>query len=364
MSGASLVIQTSFLGDTVLTTPLIAELARRGPVDVVVTPASAGLLANNPSIRKLYVYDKRGRDAGARGLLRLARLIRRDSPDGARTAVAPLVERTAYLAQGSVRSAALALLAGFRRRVGFDSSPARLLYTRCILYDRSAHPAERLWWLANPGGDSPAPEMPPPRLYPGEPERAAVDALLGPVHDGRPLVALAPGSVWGTKRWPYYPELAARIAPRCRLAIVGSADGSDAARAIVRAADAQGVVDATGKLSLLASAELIGRADLLVTNDSSPQHLASAMATPTITIFGPTVPAFGFGPLAPRSTTLGHPSLPCRPCSHHGPPTCPLAHWKCMRELSVEMVEGEVGGILEEAMRHAMRKQKAESREQ
>ena len=364
MSGASLVIQTSFLGDTVLTTPLIAELARRGPVDVVVTPASAGLLANNPSIRKLYVYDKRGRDAGARGLLRLARLIERDSRDGARTTVAPLVERTAYLAQGSVRSAALALLAGFRRRVGFDSSPARLLYTRCILYDRSAHHAERLWRLANPGGDSPAPEMPPPRLYPGEPERAAVDALLGPVHDGRPLVALAPGSVWGTKRWPYYPELAARIAPHCRLAIVGSADDSDAARHIVRAADAQGVVDATGKLSLLASAELIGRADLLVTNDSSPQHLASAMATPTITIFGPTVPAFGFGPLAPRSTTLGHPSLPCRPCSHHGPPTCPLAHWKCMRELSVEMVEGEVGGILEEAMRHVMRKQKAESREQ
>ena len=51
MSAASLVIQTSFLGDTVLTTPLVAELGARGPVDVVVTPASAGLLANNPHIR-------------------------------------------------------------------------------------------------------------------------------------------------------------------------------------------------------------------------------------------------------------------------------------------------------------------------
>jgi heptosyltransferase-2 len=363
MSDASLVIQTSFLGDTVLTTPLIAELARRGPVDVVATPASAALLANDPSIRKLYVYDKRGRDSGAAGLLRLARAIARDSREAVDGSTPPS-ERAAYLAQGSVRSASLALVAGFRKRIGFDSSPARALYTVSIPYDRSVHHAERLWRLADSGRGSTASEMPPPRLHPGEPERAAVDALLGTASDGRPLVALAPGSVWGTKRWPFYPELAARIARRCRLAIVGSADDSDSARHIVRAAGAQGVVDATGKLSLLASAELIGRADLLVTNDSSPQHLASAMATPTITIFGPTVPAFGFGPLAPHSTTLGHPSLPCRPCHHHGPPTCPLGHWKCMRELGVEVVEGEVERILEDVMRRVMREQEAESREQ
>jgi heptosyltransferase-2 len=344
MSAASLVIQTSFIGDTVLTTPLIAELARRGPVDVVVTPTSAALLANHPSIRKLYVYDKRGRDSGAGGLLRLARTIERESRatfggGGGRGAPG---SRTAYLAQGSMRSASLALLAGFARRVGFDSSPARVLYSVRIPYDRSAHHAERLWRLANPDPAHAPGEMPAPRLYPGEAESAAVDALLAGSDDARPLVALAPGSVWGTKRWPCYPELAARLADRFRLAIVGSADDSDAARDICRAANAQGVVDATGKLSLLASAELIGRADLLITNDSSPQHLASAMATPTITIFGPTVPAFGFGPLAPHSTTIGHPSLPCRPCHHHGPPTCPLGHWKCMRELRVDVVEALV----------------------
>jgi heptosyltransferase-2 len=360
MSDVSLVIQTSFLGDAVLTTPLIAELARRGPVDVVTTPASSGLLANNPFIRRLFVYDKRGRDTGVRGLLRLARAIDRHWR-GANGAGTTRGERNAYLAQGSVRSASLALLAGCRKRVGFDSSPARFLYTATVPYDRSAHHAERLWRLAAPGSTRPVEHMPTPRIYPGESERSAVDELLGPPSDAaRPLVALAPGSVWGTKRWPYYPELAARIAPRCRLAIVGSADDSGAARRIAHAVGAQGVVDATGKLSLLASAELIGRADLLVTNDSSPQHLASAMATPTITIFGPTVPAFGFGPLAPHSTTLGHPSLPCRPCHHHGPPTCPLGHWKCMRELGVEVVEGAVGSILEGALK---RKQEAGSSE-
>ncbi|HEU4584428.1 MAG TPA: lipopolysaccharide heptosyltransferase II [Gemmatimonadaceae bacterium] len=345
MSVASLVVQTSFLGDTVLTTPLIAELAKRGPVDVVVTPASAALLANNPEIRKLHVYDKRQRDSGMAGLLRLGRAIARG--EGDRSGGRPSEERTTYLAQGSMRSASLAILAGSRKRIGFDSSPARFLYTDVVPYDRNAHHAARLWRLAFAAGGSAPGEMPPPRLYPGDVERAAVDALLGPADDPRPLVALAPGSVWGTKRWPYYPELAARIARRCRIAIVGSSDDSEAAASIAGAARAQGVVDATGKLSLLASAELIGRADLLVTNDSSPQHLASAMATPTITIFGPTVPAFGFGPLAPDSTTLGHPSLPCRPCHHHGPPTCPLGHWKCMRELPAEVVVEAVERILE-----------------
>jgi heptosyltransferase-2 len=350
MSAASLVVQTSFLGDTVLTTPLIAELARRGPVDVVVTPASAALLSNNPDIRKLHIYDKRRRDSGMAGLLRMGRSIARSGGElfGGRSSV----ERTAYLAQGSMRSASLAILAGSRKRVGFDTSPVRFLYTDVIPYDRSAHHAERLWRLAFTAGGRPAPaEMPPPRLYPGASERASVDELLGPADDPRPFIAMAPGSVWGTKRWPYYAELAARIAQNCRIAVVGSSDDSEAAASIARSAGAQGVVDATGKLSLLASAELIGRADLLVTNDSSPQHLASAMATPTITIFGPTVPAFGFGPLAPDSTTLGHPSLPCRPCHHHGPPSCPLGHWKCMRELPVEVVEEAVGRILDRQAR-------------
>ena len=71
-----LVVQISFLGDTVLTTPLIAELATRGPVTVVVTPASAPLLARNPDIHELIVYDKRGADSGLRGFRRLVQRVR------------------------------------------------------------------------------------------------------------------------------------------------------------------------------------------------------------------------------------------------------------------------------------------------
>jgi heptosyltransferase-2 len=125
------------------------------------------------------------------------------------------------------------------------------------------------------------------------------------------------------------------LAQRATVVIIGSADDHELAAEIANAAQGR-AVDATGKLSLLASAELIRRCALLVTNDSAPQHLASAMNTPTLTIFGPTVPEFGFGPLADRSTTVGLDSLACRPCDRHGPVACPLKHWKCMREIGVD----------------------------
>ena len=343
MSGgraSSLVIQTSFLGDTVLTTPLIEELARRGAVDVLATPAAAALLRGNPHIRELFTYDKRGKDAGVSGVWRMAGTLRRHYEN----VTSATERRTAYLAQGSVRSAALALLAGFHERVGFATATGRALYTRRVPHRSDRHHAERLWRLAFDG--EPTGPMPSPALYPGERERSAVDALLAATHGqaagDRPLVVLAPGSVWQTKRWPYYPELARRLASSYRLAIVGGAEDAPLARAILHelghAATAPGAVDATGKLSLLGSAELIGRSERLVTNDSLPQHIASAMGTPTITLFGPTVPAFGFGPLTPQSIALGHDSLSCRPCHHHGPRRCPLGHWRCMKELTVERV--------------------------
>jgi heptosyltransferase-2 len=62
------------------------------------------------------------------------------------------------------------------------------------------------------------------------------------------------------------------------------------------------------------------------------------MGTPTLTIFGPTVPEFGFGPLAERNVVAGHEGLNCRPCDRHGPKRCPLGHWRCMRELTPEYI--------------------------
>jgi len=186
-----------------------------------------------------------------------------------------------------------------------------------------------------------------PRLYPSDEERLTVDRMLrrgGSLDE--PFVALAPGSAWGTKRWPYYVELAKKTSRHARIAIIGSkADGPIAAEIAAAVPDGC-VINAVGELSLLGSAELIGRAQAIVTNDSAPQHLASAMGTPTLTIYGPTVPEFGFGPLADRHAVAGLDGLSCRPCHRHGPQRCPLGHWRCMRELGPEYISSLLGEVL------------------
>ena len=337
------VLQTAFLGDMILTTPLLERLAQEGPVHVVATPANAALLAQHPAVASVMVFDKRGADRGWRGLRRVAQALR---ATGA---------RTAFLAQGSVRTAAIAWLAGIPERVGFASSPGRWLYTRQLPFDRRLHHAQRLWQLASPPG---MPEVPPvlrPSLYPGASEQTQVDTLLheAGVSAQDRLIALAPGSVWATKRWPSYPALAAALLARLplsegpppRFVVLGGRDDAPLAAAIAEAvADAVAergdapVVDATGRLTLLASAALLARCAVLVTNDSAPLHLASAMNTPTVALFGPTLPAFGFGPLAASQTVLERPGLPCRPCGAHGGRQCPKGHWQCMRDLTPELV--------------------------
>jgi len=316
----SLVIQTAFLGDVVLTTPLLEALARRaGPVDVVTTPAARPLIETHPGVRRAIPYDKRGRDRGMAPFLALARALRAERYEAA------------YLPHRSLRSAVLAWLARIPRRVGFhDGWP--LLYTEVRHRPADGHESDRLLALAGEPPHSFA-----PRLSPTPADEAAVDAWLG--LDGG-FVALAPGSIWGTKRWPYYKELAERLAPRAAIVIVGGSEDSDLAASITEAVGRSGgrAVSACGRLTLRQSAVLIGRARLLVTNDSAPLHLASAMGTPVVAVFGPTIPEFGFGPVRERDASVGLVGLVCRPCSDHGPPACPLGHHKCMRELSVDRV--------------------------
>ena len=336
---AALVIQTSVFRDMTLTTPLIAELAARGPVDVVATPASAPLLSNNPSIRTLISYDKRGDAVGLFGLWRAARsLAERDEREDAHDESGRIA--TAYLAEGSMRSAMLAVLAGIEDRVGFATVPGRPLYTRVVPWRDDIHHAERLWQLgAGPMVDRALPEQIRPRLFPGDAEISAVDSLLEEHgHDGEPIIAFAPGAARETKRWPFFPALARLLSARARIVVIGGAADAPLAREIIEVVPTGRTIDATGRLSLLASAELIGRSLALVANDSAPAHLASAMGTPTIAVFGPTVPGFGYAPLAPRNRTIGRAELPCRPCDRQGPRRCPLGHWRCMREITADAV--------------------------
>ena len=319
-NGNTLVIQTAFLGDVVLTIPLLVRLAERhGPVDVVTTPAAAPLIETHPAVRAVIRYDKAKADRGLGGFRAVAARLREQKYD------------RAYLPHRSWRTALLAMAARIGERTGFGDSPAALTYTARMKRPAGVHESLRLLALAGEGGETP----PRPTLALTVPDRTAAETWLATRGIAEPFIALAPGSIWGTKRWPGYPALAGTLAGR--VVVVGAPDDRALGDAIVAAAPGR-AWNAAGELSLRQSAALIERAEVLVTNDSAPLHLASGVGTRIVALFGPTVPAFGFGPVGENDTVVELEELPCRPCSRHGPQVCPLGHHRCMRELSVERV--------------------------
>jgi len=136
--------------------------------------------------------------------------------------------------------------------------------------------------------------------------------------------------------------------------VIGGPEDAELAERVQAQAPGRAHV-AAGALNLRAAAALIRRASVLVSNDSAPLHLATAVGTPVVALFGPTVPEFGFGPRGARDVVLGHPDLPCRPCSAHGPRVCALGHHRCMRELSVETVLSAVTAVAGREERRAIR---------
>jgi heptosyltransferase-2 len=286
-------------------------------VDLVTTPAAASLVERHPAVREVIRYDKRGGDRGLRGLGRLVGRLRRGR------------YRRAYLPHRSWRSGTVAFLAGIPERIGFADG-ASILYTRSILRPQAGHEVERLLTLAGePAGEFPV------SIALDTGDRDEADRWLADHGITGPFIAVAPGSIWGTKRWPYYGELAARVSDS--VVIIGGNEDRALGEAVVAASGGR-ARNAAGALSLRGSAALIARARLLVTNDSAPLHMATAAGTPIVAVFGPTLPSFGFAPRGRTDRVVEHDHLSCRPCSAHGPAVCPLGHHRCMRELDVERV--------------------------
>jgi heptosyltransferase-2 len=102
------------------------------------------------------------------------------------------------------------------------------------------------------------------------------------------------------------------------------------------------VFNVAGKLSLLQSAELIKRSHVIISNDSAPMHLAVAVATPVVAIFGATVPEYGFAPRGAHDIVIETKGLKCRPCSIHGGKTCPIGTFECMIAITPELVVNKV----------------------
>ncbi len=314
---ATLLVDTSFLGDVLCAEPLVRAAKQQfgGPLDFLTSTGGAGMLAGHPDIRELLVYDKRGAQRGLGGLLRMAKTLR--AKHYARV----------FCSHRSWRTAMLLRLSGIPERVCFENASGASLYTRRVPYPKELHEIERN--LALIGGGS----WQRPRIFPTAAECARAASLVPDFG----FVAVAPGSIWATKRWPeeYYAELVQHlVAAGQRVVILGGPDDLELGNCI----SAPGVLNLCGQTNLRESYAVLERAACLVTNDSSPMHMGVAADIPVVAIYCSTIPAFGFSPRGPRDLVLEVLGLECRPCGIHGHPTCPEKHFDCGKKTTVQSV--------------------------
>jgi len=315
-----LVVRTSALGDVVLATSILEPLRARFPrarIEWVTDALYAPLLEGLPEIAQVH-------------------RLTRDGPGSAAAVAARLRGRFDFAIdlQNKLRSALVArsaapLRAAFRRRTAlrallslFGSDPPLVRAHQTRLY------AEAL---------APLGTFEPGRMKVSLSPRAhalAADALQGVAE---PAIAIAPGARWATKRWPaerFAAVADALDAEGYAIVLCGGPSDRDAFAAF-RAASRARVVADLSFLPIDALAAAIARVQLLVACDSGPVHLASAVATPVLALFGPTSTA-RWGPSPPgRALAIG---LPCAPCSNHGGDYCPEGHHRCLADLAPEAV--------------------------
>lgn len=319
------VIQTAFIGDVVLATPLFEAARAANPGDKVIVVVKKGcenLVENNPHVDEIIVWDKRDEHAGISGTFHLAKQLRERHIE------------TVLIPHRSVRSGFTAWIAGIRRRIGFAKGGGRFFHTCRAPYRYGLHEVERNLMLAGAAGWET--EGFTPALFPDDHDRAVVDRMLDGIER---FCVIAPGSVWPTKMWPEdsYLGVGPIFAGRGLTVVVsGGPDDREVCRRV--AGGTPGALDACAKLTLRQSAELYRRAQFLLTGDTAPQHIAAAMGTRVFSLFGPTVKRFGFWPYSEHGVVIEDPNVDCRPCGAHGHIRCPEGTHDCMRRITPEQV--------------------------
>lgn len=320
-----LIIQTAFLGDVVLTIPLIqaAKKYLKAAVSVVCIPSTAEILAGHPDIDEIIIYDKKGKNKGIFNLLKLAKILKNKSFDAV------------LVAHPSFKSGLLAYLSGIKKRIGFDNSAGRFFFTAAVFFNKTKHQTERYLDLLLYFDIAVREEK--TLIYIDEESKKFAQILLGTKGD---FFGLNPGSVWATKRWlpEKYAHLADRIAERLggKIVIFGGKEDIAAAESVEKNMKGQ-AVNLAGKTTLKQLAALIKQCKVFITNDSGPMHIAAAFDIPTVAIFGPTVKGQGFFPYSAEAIVVEK-NIPCRPCGKHGPRRCPVKNFRCMNDVGVDEV--------------------------
>lgn len=285
-----LVIHTAFIGDIVLSTPLVQKIKDiySAEIDYLTLPGNRSIISNNPNLNEIILYDKKGKDRGIAGFFRILKILRRNRYD------------MAIIPHRFIRSIALAKFAGIRKIVGFDVATGSFLLTDRRHYDMEKHEVERLLDLVGYKG-----ERVPVAIYPSEKDREKIDGILDKI-SYRKLLVIAPGSQRPEKMWAVekYDELARRISENAEHLV--AITGGNAEKSLkIEALKNKNVIDLRGKISLLEFAALLEKSDAVVSNDSSPVHIACAFEKPfVIGVFGKGKRSLGFFPWTERSVVI------------------------------------------------------------
>ena len=342
-----LVRSTNWIGDAVMTTPAVRTIRENFPeseIVMLVHPWVSDVFRYSPRVDRLIMYEKKGRHQGIKGMLQLAGELRQERFD------------CAILLQNAFEAALIALVAGIPVRGGYTTDGRGLLlshgvhkinelnkkhevnYYQRILLGLGFKPAVNELELFIPGDQ-----------VDGAKQR--IEQLTGARPGRIPLIGFNPGAAFGpAKRWPAekFAELArmlCRRLPEARIVLFGSAADQETAAAIIAGAGtaASRLIDLTGATSLIEAMALIGECDVFVTNDSGLMHVAAALHTPLVAIFGST-DHIATGPFADNAVVIRKP-LPCSPCKKS---QCPEKHFRCMKLIDSDEVGAAVLRILEE----------------
>lgn len=325
-----LLYQTAFLGDLILTIPLVESIKRIFPnsyLSLISKPFGKEIFKNNPHLDQLIIFDKR-KDSN----LKLIKKIYKKFD----IAISP---------HRSHRASYTLFLGRVPRRVGFDKSGFSFLYTDTVPHRfDGTHEIDRnlsLLRVFKEFDESKIARIPSIYLTPEEDNYYRKFGLIE-----KEYVVIAPGSKWKTKRWTAkgFFEVSRELSKSFNVVFVGSEEDREFVEDIFSLGNLD-VINLVGKTNLRESFSLIKHGKVLISNDSSPVHMAVALGTPVVDIYGPTVREFGFYPYR-NGIVVEVEGLGCRPCGLHGHKRCPLGTHECMERIEPKVVVEKVREIL------------------
>jgi len=332
-----LIIKPSSLGDVIHGIPVLAKLRATYPdarISWLVGTAAAPLIESNPNLNRVFYFGRR--PGGLVRSLRVHLALLNELRAAAFDCVIDL--------QGLLRSAFLAWATRAPRRIGFLEAreKASVFYTDKVSWNGLQHAVDQCLSVGQVlGFDTANPAF---ALNVPAGAQRSVERILSPLP--RPYIVLSPGTRWASKCWPAanFADAAGRLCKRVggTYFVTGTKDEADAtAAAIVDAVGAQ-AVNLVGRTSLTETVALISKADMLVTPDSGPMHMADALGTPLVAVFGPT-DSEHTGPYFQRKRVIraegACDKVPCRARNCSNP--------KCMSSISGETVADRVVAVLE-----------------